>query len=78
MTRAPATARVYFSMRNSIGIGVLGLIMTHYAGHGLDAAGVREGLRWIGLASAALAALAGVFNLLTGGRRPVASDPEGH
>ncbi|MDT0261613.1 MFS transporter [Jatrophihabitans lederbergiae] len=62
---------------NSIGIGVLGLIMTHYAGHGLNPGGVREGLRWIGLASAALAALAGVFNLLTGKRRPVASSSEG-
>ena len=48
---------------NSIGIGALGLIMTHYAGPGLGADGVRVGLRWIGLTAAALAALAGLANL---------------
>jgi MFS family permease len=64
---------------NSIGIGALGLIMTHYAGHGLGPDGVRVGLRWIGLTAAVLAALAGLANLLAGAR-PLdpAPDTEGH
>ncbi|MFJ4650568.1 MFS transporter [Nocardia sp. NPDC088792] len=56
---------------NSVGIGVLGLIMTHHVGAHLTADGVREGLRWIGLAGAAVAVLIGAVNLRAAtGRNP--------
>ncbi len=63
---------------SSIGIGVLGVIMTHYAGRNLDPAGVREGLRWIGLSAAAVAALAGAVNLVAGARSREVNTSEGH